>query len=340
MKKCVRMAAILVAAAALCSVVSAQNAKKDNIQIAGIYKALDQVWFQDTSSAAEKTALKLGAKKYLKIDARMNPDTYMSALENVIAQKVDGIIVCVPDQVLSRVTVEKCKAAGIPVIADDDALIENGKKLAPSFELDAFLVGKEMGQWLVDYVKTNKLVVDQASTGYLALTMLTVNSCVPRSEGSIAAWKAGMADSPKVATLTADYNGEAAKAFDVVAATITANPRIKTWFVTAPNDEGAQGATRALEQAGLDKKAVVVGLGGYLAKDEFKKSYSAFKASAYIDPVTDGETVATAMMNWIKNGKEAFAEYKQPGQDFGMYPLGAKMVTKENYRATMGKAAD
>jgi hypothetical protein len=45
-------------------------------------------------------------------------------------------------------------------------------------------------------------------------------------------------------------------------------------------------------------------------------------------------------MNWIKNGKEAFAEYKQPGQGFGMYPLGAKMVTKENYRATMGKAED
>ena len=59
------------------------------------------------------------------------------------------------------------------------------------------------------------------------------------------------------------------------------------------NDEGALGATRALEQANLDKKAVVVGIGGYLAIDEYKKDYSAFMATAYIDPVLDGQIAAT-----------------------------------------------
>ncbi len=235
----------------------AQTAKK-NIVIAGIYKALDQGWFQDTSAAAEKTALKLGAKEYLKLDASMNPDKYMTALETVIARKVDGVIVCIPDQSLSNATVNKLKAAGIPVLADDDALIDaNGKKLAPSFELDAFLVGKQMGLWLVNHVMDKKLVKDPATTGFMSLTIMTVNSCVPRSEGYEAAWKAGLYS--KVKIFQADYNGETEKAFNVAAATITANPKIKTWFVCAPNDEGAQGATRALEQAGLDKEAVVVG---------------------------------------------------------------------------------
>ena len=331
------LTAALAAGVALATAGFAQTARKD-IVIAGIYKALDQGWFQDTSAAAEKTALRLGAKEYIKLDASMNPDKYMNALETVIARKVDGLIVCIPDQSLSKVTVDKCKAAGIPVLADDDALILDGKKLAPSFELDAFLVGKQMGEWLVDAVKKNGLVKNPPATAFLSLTMLTVNSCVPRSQGYESAWKAG--PFAKVAIINADYNGETEKAFNAASATINANPKIKTWFVCAPNDEGAQGAVRALEQRGLDKNAVVVGLGGYLAKDEYKKPYSAFKASAYIDPVTDGETVATAMMGKILKNKEIFAEYRKPGEDFGMYPLGAKMVTKDDYRQIMGKAAD
>lgn len=315
------------------------GAKKE-IVIAGIYKALDQVWFQNTSAAAERTALKMGATKYLKIDARMDPDVYLNALDNVIAQKVDGIIVCIPDQNLSRVTVEKAKAAGIPILADDDALIENGVKLAPSFELDAFLVGEQMGDWLADHVKAKQLIKDPKSTGYMVLTMMTVNSCVPRSEGQLAAWNKKMPGAlPANNLIKGDYKGTTEEAYNVMAAAITANPHIRTWFVSAPNDEGAQGAVRALEQGGLDKNAVVVGLGAYLAKDEFKKPFSCFVASAYIDPVTNGEVVATAMMERILYGKEIFADHKKPGDQFGMYPLGAKMVTKENYKEVMGKDA-
>lgn len=81
--------------------------------------------------------------------------------------------------------------------------------------------------------------------------------------------------------------------------------------MTAPNDEGAQGATRALEQAGKDKDAIVIGVGGYLAKDEFKKEYSCFKATAYIDPVLDGTIAANAAMDWIEFGKVPYEEYKK-----------------------------
>lgn len=263
------LTAALAAGVALATAGFAQTARKD-IVIAGIYKALDQGWFQDTSAAAEKTALRLGAKEYIKLDASMNPDKYMNALETVIARKVDGLIVCIPDQSLSKVTVDKCKAAGIPVLADDDALILDGKKLAPSFELDAFLVGKQMGEWLVDAVKKNGLVKNPPATAFLSLTMLTVNSCVPRSQGYESAWKAG--PFAKVAIINADYNGETEKAFNAASATINANPKIKTWFVCAPNDEGAQGAVRALEQRGLDKNAVVVGLGGYLRQGRVQEA--------------------------------------------------------------------
>jgi L-arabinose transport system substrate-binding protein len=108
----------------------------------------------------------------------------------------------------------------------------------------------------------------------------------------------------------------------------------------APNDEGAQGATRALEQANLDRNAIVAGVGGYLAKDEFKKPHSAFRATAYIDPVLDGTLAANAAMDWIEKGSVPYAEYKKAGGAFGVYPFSATMIDAKNYREIMGASAD
>lgn len=307
-----------------------KEGKKD-IVLAGIYKALDQVWFIDEGNAARETAIKMGAKEMLLIDAKMNPDTYLSALDNVITQGVDGLLVCVPDQKLSKATVDKYKAAGIPVIACDDALQdENGNFLAPFVGIDAKQIGRDMAKWTVEYVKENGKLADPETTGLLLLTMDTVSSCVPRTEGQLEVWKEELPDFPEENIFKSDYNGETEKGFNAAAGTITANPQIKTWIVMTPNDEGAAGATRALEQANLDKDAVVVGLGGYLAKGEFKKDYSCFVASAFIDAVDVGSTSAKEMMEYLLEGKEIPQDYR----------ISAKMVTKENYKEVMGKHAE
>ena len=108
----------------------------------------------------------------------------------------------------------------------------------------------------------------------------------------------------------------------------------------APNDEGAQGATRALEQANVDKEAIVVGVGGYLAKDEFKKDFSCFKATAYIDPVLDGTIAANAAMDWFEKDTVPYSEYKKDGAEFGVYPFSATMIDENNYKEIMGASAE
>lgn len=317
------------------------DAKDKDIVLAGIYKDLSQVWFQGTSSSAKAKAMSMGASDMLLIDAKMDADTYLNALDNIIAQEVDGLIVCVPDQKLSTITVEKCKAAGIPVIADDDGLIdENGVHIAPALELDAYRVGQQQGEWLVNHVKDNALIKDPAKSGYFVLEMTTVSSVLPRSEGALDKWNESNMELPEQNVIRGDYLGSTEEAFTVASAIITANPQIDTWFATAPNDEGAAGIVRALEQAGLDQNAVVAGLGGYLAKDEWKKDYSAFKASGYFSSKVDGEAVAEAMMNHLLHGTEIFGEYKKEGAEFGVYPLGAIMVTKDDYKEVMGADAE
>ncbi len=315
------------------------TAKKAPV-IAYISKDLSQQWFVGTSSAMKETVMARGAKDFLTFDSGMSPDKYMTALDTVIAQGVDVLIVTPPDQKLSQITIEKCKEAGIKVFADDDGLIdENGKHIAPALELDAFKVGQSQGDWLGDYVIKNKVNADPATTAYMVLTMSEVSSAKPRSEGAMDSFKKKVPDFPADKIIQADYDGTSDKAFNVAAATITANPEIKTWIVTAPNDEGAQGATRALEQAGKDKAATVVGLGGYLAKDEFKKDFSSFKAAAYIKASEDGKIAGNAAMDWYEKDIIPYSEYKKDGEDFGVYPFGAIMVEESTYQEIMGDDA-
>jgi L-arabinose transport system substrate-binding protein len=145
---------------------------------------------------------------------------------------------------------------------------------------------------------------------------------VPRTDGQKEVWLQHFPDWPESRMWRVDYTGPQDEAFDQAAATFTAHPEIKHWVVMAINDEGAAGATRALEQAGLDKDAVVCGIGGYLAKLEFKKEGgSAFKATAFINYVDVGAIAAENMMNYLVNGTEIPADTRTP----------AVIVTADNY---------
>ena len=60
--------------------------------------------------------------EFIYVDAKMNPEEYLKAIDNAIANKAKGIVTCIPDQTMSQAVVDKCKEAGIPIIAADDAL--------------------------------------------------------------------------------------------------------------------------------------------------------------------------------------------------------------------------
>lgn len=311
----------------------------DDVKIGYVCKDLSQTWFIQVTDVLKEEAKSLGAEVIL-ADTAMNPETYLTAVDNMIAQGVDVLIVCPPDQDLSQTTVAKCEEAGVKVFADADGLIdENGNHIAPALELDAYKVGTAQGEWVADYMKDNKLD-KSADAMYLCMTMDTVSSCVPRAEGAYDAIMKNVSGYPEKQIVKADYDGTSEMGYEVVAATVTAHPEVKNWIVTAPNEEGAQGAARALESLGVDKDAVVTGLGGYLAKDEFKKDFSCFKSSGYFMASEDGKAIAEAAVKWAKDDKAIpFEEYKEGSDEYGVYPLGAVMVTKDDYEEIMGEDA-
>ena len=77
------------------------------------------------------------------------------------------------------------------------------------------------------------------------------------------------------------------------------------------------------------KTSCVIGLGAYLAKDEFKKSYSAMKAATYFSADEVGGDSVKELMNFIKN--------KTPIPF--VTAVDATIVTKANYIKVMGDAA-
>ena len=301
----------------------------DKLVVYGIYKAGDQTWFIDEGAAAQKAVEDLGGE-FIYVDAKMSPEEYLKAIDNAIANKASGIVTCIPDQTMSQAVVDKANEAGIPIVAADDALQDaSGNKLAPGVGSNAYVIGEANGEWLANYAKDNNLVTDP-EVGLLIMTMDTVSSCVPRAEGEFDKFTELCPDFDQSKIFKADYDGTTDKGNTAATAVITAHPEIKKWLVTGANEEGCVGAARALESAGLDADACVVGLGAYMAKDEFKKEGgSCMKASAYFSADSVGAGSVNVLMDII-NGKEPVMETA----------VDAIVVTPETYKEVMGKAAE
>ena len=297
----------------------------------GIYKAGDQTWFIDEGAAAQ-AAVEAKGDKFIFVDAKMSPEEYLKAIDNAIANKAKGIVTCIPDQTMSQAVVDKCKEANLPIVAADDALQDgDGNKLAPWVGINAYVIGQANGDWLANYAKENNLVSDP-ECGLLIMTMDTVSSCVPRAEGEYDNFTAACPDFDTARIFKADYDGTTDKGNTAANAVFTAHPEIKKWLVTGANEEGTIGAVRALESMGLDKDACVVGLGAYMAKDEWNDKGAdgtCMKASAYFSSDSVGAGSVEVLYDIIDG--------KTPAMETA---VDAVVVTPETYKDVMGKAAD
>lgn len=332
MKK--KMMSVMLCAATVGSLMAgsiAVNAEEDKLVVYGIYKAGDQTWFIDEGAAAQKAVEEAGGE-FIFVDAKMNPEEYLKAIDNAIANKASGIVTCIPDQTMSQAAVDKATEAGIPIVAADDALQDaDGNKLAPWVGINAYVIGEANGEWLANYAIDNELV-GKEDVGLLLMTMDTVSSCVPRAEGELAKFTELCPDFPEGNIFKADYDGTTDKGNTAAAAVITANPQIKTWLVTGANEEGCIGAARALESAGLDAYACVVGLGAYMAKDEWNNKGAdgtCVKASAYFSADQVGAGSVEVLLDII-NGEEPAMETA----------VDAVVVTPEDYKDVMGSYAE
>lgn len=313
----------------------------EKIVIGAIYRDLTQTWFQKESEAAKATGAELGIEVIVG-DAQEDPAVLIDVLDGLINQGIQGLVINTCDQGLSQTIVDKCAEAGIPVIAVDVPLIDAEENyLAPAVILDSYLCGQQTAEWLSNTIEANGGITDPASTGFLVMALETISSCVPRADGQQDFLMEKYPDFPAENIIRIDAGaGSTDDGYNTAAATITAHPEIETWYLLGGNDEAIVGGSRFLEEIGLGESAICVGIDGYLAADEFKKETSPVKASAYLQASTVAEVSVTAMYENLTGGTEIFAEHKADGAEFGVYPFGSIIVTKENYQEVMGADAE
>ena len=303
----------------------------EKLVVYGIYKAGDQTWFIDEGEAARE-AVEAAGGEFIYVDAKMSPEEYLKAIDNAIASNASGIVTCIPDQTMSQAVVDKVNEAGIPIVAADDALQnEAGEKIAPWVGIDGYVIGEKNGEFLANYAIENDLV-NNPEVGLLLLTMDTVSSCVPRVNGQYDKFTELCPDFDEARIFRADHDGTTDKGNVAAAAVITGNPDIKIWLVTGGNEEGTIGGVRALESAGLDKDAVAVGIGAYMAKDEWNNKGAdgtAMKAATYFASESVGGDSIKVLLDLIA-GKDVPQETA----------VSAEMVTPENYKEIMGRFAE
>ncbi len=279
---------------------SAETATDDGFVIVGLYKMGTAEWFLQEGEASRQIIEAAGGTfKYM--DCETDGAKFMEMLDTCIADKVDGVLTCIPDQNLSQAAVAKLSEAGIPVIACDDALEdENGTLLAPWVGIDAYNIGAGIGEWAAQYIQDNNLL-DDPSFGIMLMTADTVSSCVPRTEGQIDKLTELLPGiDAKIYRADHDTNMETGNV--AASAVITGNPQITKWLVLAVSDEGAVGAARALESAGLAADSMCVGLGGYYCPEEFANETSPFRAAAYFSARGVGGAAAQEMLDYLQNG--------------------------------------
>lgn len=306
---------------------SSTGGEAKHLNLYGIYKS-ESAYFVNEAASIEKTLGELGEQYGFTFTWHFNnadgdPEKALTLVDTAIADNADAIIICVPDQTMSQSVVDRCEAAGIPVIAVDDGLIDSeGNALAPWVGIAAYEIGYSAGEWMADYASTNNLLEDE-SVGLLYMTMDTVSSAVPRTEGEKDAWKDKLGDALSDRTYSADYLATQEDAYNNASAIITGHPEIKTWLVMVASESGALGAGSAIENAGLEDTSCVISLGcDELSIQWGDGNYSVIRSAAYFSGKVVGKMAATEVVEFLINGTEIPMEYATP----------AVIVDPDNYK--------
>lgn len=141
-----RLGLIGIAAAAF---VSAQAANAQTVALVTINQ--QALFFNQINDGAKQAADKVGAKLVI-FNANNVAAAQNSAIEDYIAQKVDGIVLIAIDVNGVKPAVTAAKKAGIPVVAID-ARIPDGDNAA-FIGVDNKGAGEQIGKYFADYAKT------------------------------------------------------------------------------------------------------------------------------------------------------------------------------------------
>ncbi len=237
-------------ACALLGLTLAQAADKPKVAL--VMKTLSNEYFIAMQKGAEKAAAEMNVDLIVQVAEKEDSTEQLVALvENMIASKVDAIIVTPNDSNAFISVFDKSEKAGIPII---DLDVELDAKAAESAGLKYTYVGVDNFEG--GYLSAKYLVDQLGGQGQVAILegIPGVDNGEKRKAGALKAFSEA-AGIQVVASQTANWETE--QGLNVLTNILTANPQLKGVF--AANDNMAFGAVTAIENAKLSGKVLVAG---------------------------------------------------------------------------------
>lgn len=253
------------------------------------YVAASMIWPAVVAMADgfEARATELGAKVVV-LDAQGSPEGESNAIDDLIAQGVNGIAVLPLDSVAAQAWVDTTVAANIPFVTVaaqvGDPYTREWNDVYPGV---AALVGKDdkvagrnaakLAMTMLPEGRTAKIAILEGAPGFVA--------AVQRSEGFIAELNEAGADYEIVSSQPTDWTPEKGEA--VCQNLLVSNPDIDLFFSHA--DDMALGCARAIEANGSEAKLIATAGGSSLG----------------LNAVAAGELDGTVCMPWETVGRLA-----------------------------------
>ncbi len=275
------------------------------VKIGFVVKQPEEPWFQEEWRFAQKAADEKGFT-LVKIGAA-DGEKLITAIDNLAAQKAQGMIVCVPDVKLGAAVVAKTKAYKMKLMTVDDRLVDakgNPLENVHHMGISAYKIGELVGTSLADEIKARGW--DMNDVKAMRLTFYQLPTAKDRTDGATSTLlAAGFSEDNIIDAPHKLSNTE--EAFNAANAVITRNQDVKKWVVYGMNDQAVVGGVRALEGNGIDPQNIIgIGINGSeVALNEFKKTTpTGFFGSVIISPLRHGYETAVNMYEWIAEGVE------------------------------------
>ncbi|MCX4791130.1 MULTISPECIES: substrate-binding domain-containing protein [unclassified Streptomyces] len=285
------------------------------ISLTYLQKQGDQEYFVGEAAGARAKADELGIDLKI-VNLGNDANKTVGEVQSAVAQKTNGVIIVVPDPAVGPQVVHTAEDGKVALLTSDDQICSTGPDpascgkadLVPRVGFSGAQMGEEVGKRAASEFK--KAGWKASDTRIISAWKQDVTVCGDRVNASKKAFDAAV---PGVKTINVATDNTPTGAQDKIAATITANSKVKNWVVWGCNDENVMGGVTALQNAGTSPANIIgVGLGAYLACKEWQSDKpSGMKAALFINGKDVGALAVQTMYDKLKHGKdfpqEAFA---------------------------------
>ena len=223
------------------------------------FNTLQQHWFEGLQAFEQRLNVNVTS-----LSADSNKETFLSNIELIATQGYDGALIACMFEIQERAT-ELLYELGIPWICFINMLLDqNDQTVAPCVVLDQYESGQKTMQWLIDNYKEYMGDIDTSKIGGITTGFTVMADHAMRAAGQRDIFEQTFPGCPffELDTASAGFTGadvvSAQAAFELVGATVSANPKVEYWLVTGTAEAYGPGSARALESLGKSTENALV----------------------------------------------------------------------------------